>query len=183
MVVCLSLWGTEFHSEDFCVWKQPTMCFSHSYPSWSCTDGWKELCNRSCLSFFPTRGTGKFLYNATGISLAIFYRNKRDYSLAGCLNAYSSCQQTQSFTRALHLTLKQKSIDTANLLCDCEDINLNIVSKMTGTVWQTFPNLQNKVHFNKGGEQYYWYRFTVLCSFLLAKLYITMRSLKWLCQS
>lgn len=145
------------------------MCFTHSYPSGSGTDGWKELCNWSCLSSFPTRGihvgTGKFLYNATGISPAAFYRNKRDYSLAGCLNAYSFCQQTQSFTRALYLTLKQKSIDTANLLCVCEDINLNIVSKMTGTVWQTFPNLQNKVHINKGGEQYCWYRFTVLCSF------------------
>lgn len=44
----------------------------------------------------------------------------------------------------------QKFLSTVYLLCVCEDRNLNIVSKMIGTVCQAFPNSQNKTHFNKG---------------------------------
>lgn len=50
--------------------------------------------------------------------------------------------------KAAFLSLKQ-FLDTAYLLCVCEDSKLNIVSKMIGTVCQAFPNSQNKTHFNK----------------------------------
>jgi len=50
-------------------------------------------------------GTRKFLSDAIRILLATFYRNKRDYSLAGCLNAYSFCQSL--FCSANNLSREQ----------------------------------------------------------------------------
>lgn len=53
----------------------------------------------------------------------------------------SLCSAAQEpFMKAVSLPLKQKFLNTAYHLCVCEDRNLNIVSKMIGTVCQAFPN-------------------------------------------
>lgn len=52
--------------------------------------------------------------------------------------------------KAVCLFLKQKFLSTAYLLFVSADRNLNIISKMIGTVCQAFPNSQNKTQFNKG---------------------------------
>lgn len=70
----------------------------------------------------------------------------------GCPNIFchSLFAAQKSFTKAVCFFLMQKFLSTVYLLCVCEDRNLNIVSKMIGTVCQAFPNSQNKTHFNKG---------------------------------
>lgn len=70
-------------------------------------------------------------------------QNKGDYRLAGWLTLLPvfTQQHNQPFKRRIVcLSSKKKSIDTANALCVCEDINLNILPEWLGGVWQISSN-------------------------------------------
>lgn len=156
--------------EDLCVWKQSTTWSTHLHPLRLCAFGCKGLCSWSCLSSLSTReintGTNKvflfFFFFFTFVitistSIPTFYETKEitEWLVDLLFLPLSTQQHNQCFRRrTVCFSSKTKSIDTANALCVCEDIHLNILPEWLGTTWQNLTNSQNKVHFSKGEYQY-----------------------------
>lgn len=152
------------------VWKQLTMCFTHTCPSQPCTMGVKDYAMVLFVSGVSV-GTRKFPSDATRICLSP--------TVIGCPNIYSFCLSLFCSTRTFHESSvfisktkkqrkpsKQKFFNTAYHLCVYED--KLIISKMISAVCQAFPNSQNKTHFKKGENSN------------IAKIYCSLKhSLQW----
>lgn len=90
-------------------------------------------------------------------SIPTFYKTKEitDWLVDLLFLPRSTQQHSQCFKRrTVCFSSKKRSIDTANALCVCKDIHLNILPEWLGTTWQNLTNSQNKVHFSKGEYQY-----------------------------
>lgn len=129
VVVCLSL-RVGISQGDVCVWRQLTMCCTHSYPSRLWT-GCKGLCNWSCLTSLSIRGisvgTREFFWCNKNF---YFSPSRETKGITACgvawtliLFASLSSEAQATFHESSVFNFKTKSIDTGNLLCVCEDIN------------------------------------------------------------